>query len=79
MYNVYGSGKFELSSADGKKILKGLGYSLSASLVAFIIAVIPQINIPAEYAAVVALIVPTANTALHSLKLFLEDRSKIVE
>lgn len=75
----FGSSGNDLGTHDAKAVFKAFGYSMGASAIAFVITLIPSVDVPAEYSAVFALMVPTINTALVAVKRFLEDRSSIVE
>lgn len=76
---TFGSSNLQLNKHDGKAIIKAFLYSLGASAIAFLLTLIPLINVPSEYAAVFALMVPTINTALVAVKRYFEDRSSVVE
>lgn len=64
------SAKYSLNKTDGVKILTALGYLLASTTVAFAIDLLPNIDIGANY----AWVIPLLNTALVTLKKFLEDK-----
>ena len=64
-----GSKQYQLNSKDGLKILKVFGWVLASASVAFLIDLIPQIEVGANY----AWLVPFINMALVSLKEFIKD------
>lgn len=70
------SSKFSLDKEDALHALKVLGYSSSSALVSFLIAIIPVIHVPPEYAAVMGALVPIVNTILVAIKRFLTDKTK---
>jgi uncharacterized protein involved in cysteine biosynthesis len=62
------SKKYQLKKEDGSKILKALAFSLASSIIAFLIALIPSLDIPAEY----VFLVPVVNGALYTAKRFFD-------
>lgn len=62
------SKKYQLNQEDGAKIIKALIFSLASSLIAFLIALIPSLDIPAEY----VFLVPLINGALYTAKRFFD-------
>lgn len=62
------SKKYQLNQEDGAKIVKALTFSLASSLIAFLIALIPSLDIPAEY----VVLVPLVNGALYTVKRFFD-------
>lgn len=62
------SKKYQLNQEDGAKIVKALTFSLASSLIAFLIALIPSLDIPAEY----VFLVPLINGALYTAKRFFD-------
>lgn len=62
------SKKYQLNKEDGAKILKAFVFSLASSVIAFFIALIPSLDIPAEY----VFLVPIVNGALYTAKRFFD-------
>jgi len=70
------SEKFSLDKADAVHVLKVFGYSVGSAAVGALITLIPSIHVPAQYAVIMGLLIPSVNTALVALQRFLADRTK---
>jgi len=65
------SPKYKLNKEDGLKILKVLGWTLGSALVAFVIDLVPQVELGMHY----AWLVPMINTGLVALQKWIKDHS----
>jgi hypothetical protein len=65
------SPKYKLNKEDGLKILTVLGWTLGSALVAFVIDLVPQVELGAHY----AWLVPMINTGLVALQKWIKDHS----
>jgi len=68
------SKRFQLNKSDLIKIGYVLLWSLGSALIAQIILVIQNLNVPVEY----TFLIPIVNTLLVALKKFLEDKGKLI-
>lgn len=62
------SKKWRLNSEDAKKIVKVFLWSMSSAAIGFVITILPQVDVPPQYAAIAAMVIPTVNTALVALQ-----------
>lgn len=71
------SNRFELNTVDGKKIAKALFWSLLSSAIAFVIATLPMIDFPKEYAFIITAIVPSVTLMLQTAYRYCLDKGKL--
>lgn len=64
------SNKYSLNKADGLEILKVLGWTVASSVVAVLISVLAELEVPMQY----AFLVPLANTVLFTLQRFIASK-----
>lgn len=75
--NEAASPRYQLNKHDVHKIGRAALYSTLSGLIAFVIALIPQIDIPPQYAAAMAALLPVVNIGLVTLKKYLDDHGKL--
>lgn len=64
------SKKYQLNKADLIAIAEVILWSVSATVVATLITIVAQLDVPAQW----MFLVPLANTVLYSLQQFIKDR-----
>ena len=64
------SKKFKLNKNDLSKILQVLGWTVASAVVAFLIDIIPNVEIGVNY----AWLIPMINTGLVALKKFIQEK-----
>lgn len=71
------SGRGELNTSDAKNILKVFMWSMLSAAIGFIVLLLPQINVPEQYALVAATLIPIINTMLVTAKKLADDHGKL--
>lgn len=71
------SPRYSLNKHDGNKIGRAALYSCLSALVGFTIALIPQLDVPPQYAATMAALVPVINITLVTVKKWLDDHGQL--
>lgn len=64
------SPKYSLNKEDGIKILEVIAWTVASSVVAVLISILAELDVPAQY----AFLVPIANTILYTAQRFLAGR-----
>jgi len=72
------SKRYSLNKKDVSQIGKVFVWSMASSVVSFLIVIIPQINVPADYAAIASMLIPIVNTGLVGVKKLLEDKGSLL-
>jgi hypothetical protein len=68
------SKRYSLNKDDAKSLMKVFAWTIVSASVGFIIATIPAIDVPPQYAAITAAIIPVVNSGLVALKKFIDER-----
>lgn len=76
MENANQSPRWSFNGPDIIHIAKVLGWTLASSAIGFAITQLPLLDVPAQYAAIAALVIPFINTLLVAAQRFAAGKAK---